>query len=78
MKTVRLALVFVVLAVSVLLALWAFGLTGGGEVADASKRTVAVVAIGGIASSLAFALLDRRRPPSGGGSAEKTNQGPKF
>lgn len=78
MKTVRLALVFVVLPVSVLLALWAFGLADGGEVADASRRTAAVVAIGGIASSLAFALLDRRRPPSGGGPGEKTNEGPKF
>ena len=76
MTTMRVALVFLVVGIAVLLTLWALGLVGGGDVAGATGRTVALVGIGAAASALVFALAGGNRGPGSG--AGGNGQGPKF
>lgn len=78
MTTIRLSLVFFVLGVSVLLGLWAVGAIGPGDVSDAAMRTAAVVAIAGLASAAALALLGGRRPPAAGDTPGPPPNGPRF
>jgi hypothetical protein len=78
MTTIRLSLVFLVLGLSILLGLWAMGFVGGPEVSDAASRTLAIVAVGGVASSLVLALLGARRPPAAGDDSNPPRNGPRF
>jgi len=78
MTTIRLSLVFLVLGLSILLGFWAMGGIGGAEVADASARVGAIVAIGVVASTAVLALLGRRRPPDAGNSSGSPRNGPQF
>lgn len=78
MTTTRLSLVFFVLGLSVLLGLWAAGAIGGADVSDASTRMAAIVAIGGVASSVVLALLGGRKPPAAGDPSGPPTNGPRF
>lgn len=75
MTSMRIALMLFVVGVAVLLLLWAMGLAGFGDVAGASMRTAAVVAIGGGAAALLFALAGRGGDSGGPAGSQ---QGPKF
>lgn len=78
MTTIRLSLVLLVLGLSILLGLWAMGVIGGSEVPDAASRTLAIVAVGGVASSVVLALLGGRRPPAAGDGSNPPQNGPRF
>lgn len=78
MTTLRLPLVFLVLGLSILLGLWAIGSIAGHDVADASVRLVAVIAIGAAASFALSTLLGRRQTPDGNDSSSPPANGPRF
>ena len=78
MKTLRLALVFVVIGLALLLATWAAGLIAVSEASDTAVRTVAIVAIGAAGAAAVLALLGGGRPPTGGDSSGQTRNGPSF
>lgn len=76
MRTAKLTLGFLVVAVSVILCLWATGLIGA-EVAGATTRKAAlVVGILGVAGAVLFTLLGARRANTD--SARPPNSGPEF
>lgn len=75
MSTMRIALVFVVVAVATLLSLWALGLVGAGQVLGATGRTFCLVAVVAVATGLVLRLLSRQDGSGDGGAAR---QGPNF
>jgi predicted MFS family arabinose efflux permease len=78
MTVLRLSLVFLVVGLSIVFGLWAIGSIAGRDVADASVRLVAVVAIGAAASFALTSLFGRRPPSAGSDSTSPPANGPRF
>lgn len=76
MNTLKVTITFAVLAVSIVLCLWAGDFIGGDVAESSTKRLLMIVGIIGIASTVIYGVLSNRRPPEA--TKNEPNSGPKF